>query len=152
MTGLSFSFSPEEGLFSKRNIGQICLSIQLCIFFVVLFCLLLHCLALRISLPLYIFYELLLYWSRPTTGRSGSTQRFVAVDLPIFYISKSLWHPGCMKWILAQEVGARSRGERVCFSLTRPFARPILSCFHVLFTRLLCWVENISPSFPTLSR
>ena len=31
--------------------------------------------------PFYIFYKLLLYWSRCTTGRYGATQQFVAVDL-----------------------------------------------------------------------
>ena len=33
-----------------------------------------------------IFFKLLLYWTRSTTGGSGTTQRFVAVDLLIFYI------------------------------------------------------------------
>ena len=32
------------------------------------------------------FLQVLLYWSRSTTKRSGTTQRFVAVDLLIFYI------------------------------------------------------------------
>ena len=32
-----------------------------------------------------IFYQLLLYWSRSTTGRSGTTRWFVAVDLLIYY-------------------------------------------------------------------
>ena len=32
------------------------------------------------------FYKLLLYWSRSTTGRSGTTHWFVAVDLLTFYI------------------------------------------------------------------
>ena len=32
------------------------------------------------------FLQVLLYWSRSTTRRSGTTQRFVAVDLLIFYI------------------------------------------------------------------
>ena len=62
------------------------------IFFVFFFCLLLHRLAIRISLPIYIFYKLLLYWSWSTTGRSGTTQRFVAVELRIFHISSYLIH------------------------------------------------------------
>ena len=33
-----------------------------------------------------IFFKLLLYWTRSTTGGSDTTQRFVAVDLLIFYI------------------------------------------------------------------
>ena len=41
--------------------------------------LLLHRLAVRISVPIYIFYKLLLYWSRSTTGSFGTTQRFDAV-------------------------------------------------------------------------
>ena len=32
----------------------------------------------------YIFYKLLLYWSRSTTRRSGATQWFVTVDLLVF--------------------------------------------------------------------
>ena len=66
---------------SNRNIGQICLNIYI---FVLFFCLLLHHLAVSIRFPFYIFYRLLLYWSRSTTGWSGTTQRFVAVDLTIF--------------------------------------------------------------------
>ena len=46
------------------------------------FCLLVHRLAVKISLPFYILYKLFLYWSRSTTcGKSGNTQRFVAVEL-----------------------------------------------------------------------
>ena len=52
------------------------------------FCLLFHCLAVRISLPFYILYNMLLYWSRSITGRSCNTvlNGFVAVDLLIFHI------------------------------------------------------------------
>ena len=32
-----------------------------------------------------IVYQLLLYWSRSTTGRSGTTRWFVAVDVLIYY-------------------------------------------------------------------
>ena len=80
-----FLLAPEEGLFFKPKYWQICLNIYI---FVLFFCLL-HRLAVRISLPFYIFYKLLLYWSRSKTGRSGTTQRFVAVDLLTFYI---LWN------------------------------------------------------------
>ena len=43
----------------------------------------------RAILPFYILYKLLLYWSRSATVRSGTTQRFVAVDLLIFNILES---------------------------------------------------------------
>ena len=52
-------------------------------FFVLFVCSLAHRLAVRISLSLYILYTLLLYRSRSTTVGSGTTQRFVAVDLLI---------------------------------------------------------------------
>ena len=48
---------------------------QLNIFCVFFFCLLVHRLAVRISLLCCILYKLLLYSSRSTTGRSGTTQR-----------------------------------------------------------------------------
>ena len=41
-----------------------------------------------------IFFKLLLYWTRSTTGRSGTTQRFVAVDLLILYILVKTQSPG----------------------------------------------------------
>ena len=53
--------------------------------FVLFFCLLVHRLAVRNSCCFMIFFKLL-YWTRSTTGRSGTTQRFVAVDLLIFYV------------------------------------------------------------------
>ena len=43
----------------------------------------------RIILLFYILYKWLLYWSRSATVRSGTTQRFVAVDLLIFNILES---------------------------------------------------------------
>ena len=49
--------------------------------FVLVVCLLVHRLAVRISFSFHILYKLLLYWSRSTAGRSGTTQRFFAVDL-----------------------------------------------------------------------
>ena len=52
-----FLLAPEEGLFFKPKYWQICLNIYI---FVLFFCLL-HRLAVRISLPFYIFYKLLLY-------------------------------------------------------------------------------------------
>ena len=55
-------------------------------FFVLFFCLLLHRLAIRISLPCHIFLQVYLYWSRSTIERSGTTHWFVAVDLLVFYI------------------------------------------------------------------
>ena len=51
--------APDEGLFSNRNIGQICLNIHFC--FIILF---------TSSSPsrFIFFYTLLLYWSRSTAG------------------------------------------------------------------------------------
>ena len=56
---LIFLLAPDEGLFSNRNIGQICLNIYFC--FIILF---------TSSSPsrFIFFYTLLLYWSRSTAG------------------------------------------------------------------------------------
>ena len=79
--------TPGEGLFSNRNIGQICFNIYFLFYSFVYFSI---ALPLRITLPFYIFCKLLLYKSRYTTGRSGTTLRFVAVDLLMFYISTEI--------------------------------------------------------------
>lgn len=68
---------------SSPLIGQICLN--MC-FFVLFSCLLLRRLAVRICLPICIFFKLLLYRSSLQLGDTAS-QRFVAVDLLIFHIS-----------------------------------------------------------------
>ena len=47
-----FLLAPEEGLYSNRNIGQF---VSIYNFFALFFCLLLHRLAIRISLPFHIF-------------------------------------------------------------------------------------------------
>ena len=47
-----------------------------------LFCSLVHRLAVRISLPFYIFCKLLLYWSRYITVRSGTTQQKMCIKFP----------------------------------------------------------------------
>ena len=61
---------------NNLNIWQICLNIDS---FVLFFCLFLYRVAVKIGLPFHILYKLLLYWSRNTTGRSGTTHQFVPV-------------------------------------------------------------------------
>ena len=46
------------------------------IIFVLFICLLVHRLSVRVSLPFYNLYRLILYWSRSTTVRSCTTQQF----------------------------------------------------------------------------
>ena len=45
----------------------------------------------------YIFF--IPYWSRSTTGRSGTTHWFVAVDFLTFYISRYEGHRGHLSWL-----------------------------------------------------
>ena len=56
-----------------------------CVFFVLFFWLLLHSLAVKISLTFYDFLPIITVRSRSTTGRSVTTRWFVAVDLLIYY-------------------------------------------------------------------
>ena len=79
---LKVSFSSSKHIVWKLNKYRvICLNTYFCVLF---FCLLLHRLAVRISLPFHIFLQVELYLSRSTTGRSGTTHWFVAVDLLTF--------------------------------------------------------------------
>lgn len=57
------------------------------IIFVLFIWLLVHRLFVRISLPFFILYKLILYWSGSTAVTSGTTQQFVGVDLPLFNLS-----------------------------------------------------------------
>ena len=69
------------------------------IFFVLFFCLLLHRLAVRISLPLYDFLQVIIVLI--TTGRPGTTQRFVAADLLIFF---NILLPHGLPWFSLRKV------------------------------------------------
>ena len=78
-----FLLAPEEGLFSNRNVRQICLNIYFLFYSFVYFFIVMR----KGSVCRFIFlYKLLFYCSRSTSGRSGTTHWFVAVDLLIFYI------------------------------------------------------------------
>ena len=80
-------YSATGGL-NRHKTGQVCLNIYI---FVLFFSLLFHRLAVRMSLSFSIFYKVLLYRSTSTTGRSGTSQRFVAVYLLVFYKPGSAW-------------------------------------------------------------
>ena len=86
----TYKKTRKAGVFKNLYSGErfwkdvFSMTVSIYIFFLLFFCLHLHRLAASIRLPFYIFYKLLLYWSRSTTGWSGTTQRFVAVDLTIF--------------------------------------------------------------------
>ena len=75
-------------------------------FFVLLFCLLLHRLAVRISFPFIFFYKFNCTDPGLQLRRDGTTQRFVVVDLLTFYIFWNLLdivHSGTIKERLIQK-------------------------------------------------
>ena len=86
---MEYDRSPDRLLNTIHNVGvlpleKVCFLTEILgnlfkyiCFFVLFFCLLLHRLAVRISLPFHIFLQVQLYWSRSTTGRSGTTHWFV---------------------------------------------------------------------------
>ena len=81
-------------------------------FFVLLFCLLLHRLAVRISLPFIFFYKFNCTDPGLQLRRDGTTQRFVVVDLLTFYIFWNLpdiVHSGTIKERLIQRVLLRKQ-------------------------------------------
>ena len=80
--------------------------------FILLFCLLLHRLAVRISFPFIFFYKFNCTDPGLQLRRDGTTQRFVVVDLLTFYIFWNLpdiVHSGTIKERLIQRVLLRKQ-------------------------------------------
>ena len=100
-----------------------------------------------------IFYKLLLYLSRSTTGRSGTTQRFVAVDLLIYiYIYFLLDLCVYRKTVVRGESRTEYLWKRPCYSWCYSCKKLEASSINTELERLLKIVgSSYSHSLPERS-